>query len=297
MRSAWTPDLTIAPISIESRSYGAIFDLPWMPAYLAVVFLLHPTLGQLAVVGAVVICILMMLNEVTGRVPTRQAAEYAAGRARQASTARQNAEAIAAMGMLGALQQRWRTTNDRYQASLGASADRSSLFTTLIKVLRFMLQSAVLGVGAWLVLRQEITAGVMIAASIITSRALAPVELAVAHWRGFLASRQGVRRLREVLAATALRNPETELPLPSRTLVVDGLATGPIGTRTMLVQGADFRLEAGDALGIIGPSGAGKTSLVRAILGVWPALRGSIRFDGAERFQWSLERVGNPKRC
>ncbi|MCP4406162.1 MAG: ATP-binding cassette domain-containing protein, partial [Gammaproteobacteria bacterium] len=163
-------------------------------------------------------------------------------------------------------------------------------FGTVIKSFRFMLQSGILGVGAWLAIKQEITPGVMIAASIMTSRALAPVEQAVGQWRGFVAARQGFKRLREVIENRPAEPERMELPVPSKTLSVENLVSGPVGHPVL--QNVGFSLKAGDGLGVIGPTGAGKTSLARTLVGVYPALRGALRLDGADLFQWAPERQG-----
>ena len=270
----------------------AIFDIPWLPIYLAIVFLFHPYLGWLATAGAATIVVLLVLNETLSRRPASEAAGLSADRTREAATARRNAEAIAAMGMLDAINRRWTEKNERLLAVQGKGADWTALFSTLTKALRFGLQSAVLGFGAWLVLRQEITAGVMITASIITSRALAPVELAVAHWRNFVVSRQGLRRLAHVFDVTRTNMPQTQLPLPAKSLDVRGLASGPADEKLLTVHGVSFSLAAGDGLGIIGPSGSGKTSLLRAMLGVWPIRAGSVRLDGSELSRWEPRRIG-----
>ncbi|WP_153040970.1 ATP-binding cassette domain-containing protein, partial [Pseudovibrio sp. Ad13] len=161
-----------------------------------------------------------------------------------------------------------------------------------IKAFRFLLGSAVLAVGAWLAILQEVSPGVMIAASIITSRALSPVEQAVGQWRVFIAARQARTRLEKSLEGLDETPPETELPLPSKALNVQQIATAPPGARAVTLAGVNFELKAGDGMGIIGPSGSGKTSLVRALVGVWPILRGAVRLDGAELGQWSEDRLG-----
>jgi PrtD family type I secretion system ABC transporter len=163
---------------------------------------------------------------------------------------------------------------------------------SLSKVLRMVLQSAVLGVGGYLVIMQEATAGIMIAAAILASRALAPVELAIANWKGFVAARQGWRRLKQLAAHFPPVLPLTPLPAPRKYLAVEGVAVLPPGDPRVVVQDASFRLNAGQALGIIGPSAAGKSSLVRAIVGVWPPVRGKVRLDGAALEHWSADALG-----
>ena len=277
---------------LSSPGPSAMFDLPWMPVYLGIIFLFHLYLGWLALAGALVIMMLIGLNEVLARKPTQQLSACTARRASMVSTTRRNAEVLTAMGMLEAFTQRWEVENADYLRLQGVAADRSTYFSTTIKAFRFLLQSAVLGLGAWLALRQEISPGVMIAASIITSRALAPVEQAVAHWRGFVAARLGVKTLSDTLRVHGPIKPKTTLPVPTQSLNVEQLAIAAPGERTVLVQGVSFQLKAGDGLGIIGPSGSGKTCLVRALVGVWPTVRGDVRLDGAELDQWDRTSLG-----
>ncbi len=269
---------------------AAIFDIPWMPAYLAIIFLFHPILGFVALGGVIVIIILIGLNEVMSRGPTAEANRHALHRTAMVEQGRRNAEAIAAMGMMATLRGRWDHFNTAFLDRQRHAADRTNLFATIIKAFRFMLQSAVLGTGAWLAIGQEITPGVMIAASIMTSRALAPIEQAVSQWRGFLAARQGFRRLRDVIESRPDDVIETELPLPHRHLEVENLVSGPGGHPTL--HGIGFTLQSGDGLGVIGPTGAGKTTLARTLVGVYPVLRGSLKFDGADLPQWSRDRQG-----
>lgn len=271
---------------------SAIFDVPWMPVYLAIIFIFHQYLGWLALAGALVITLLIALNEIFSRQPAREVSTFVARRASLVSATRRNAEVLTAMGMLEAFTRRWDIHNAEYLKVQRQAVDLATYFSTSIKTFRFLLQSAVLGFGAWLVLQQEISPGVMIAASIITSRALAPVEQAVAHWRGFVAARQGAKALSDALRVQIDQLPATQLPAPCRSLEVQHLVIAPPGERAVLVQGVNFRLEAGDGLGIIGPSGSGKTSLIRTLVGVWPALKGSVRLDGAELNQWERGMLG-----
>jgi len=271
---------------------AAIFDIPWLPLYLGIVFLFHPLLGFVGLGGAVIISVLIGLNEAMSRQPTADAASQAGRRASEVEIGQRNSEAVTAMGMQTALTAKWDTGNGEYLATQRRAADRTGLFGTAIKTIRFVLQSAILGVGAWLAIKQEITPGVMIAASIMTSRALAPIEQAVAHWRGFVASRQALKRLREVLQAVEAEPDKMDLPLPSEKLIVEQLFCGPFGEALPFVQNISLDLQAGDGLGVIGPSGSGKSTLARALVGATPALKGVIRYDGAELGQWPSMRRG-----
>lgn len=271
---------------------SAFFDMPWMPVYLGVVFLFHPLLGFLATGGALLLCLLIALNELLVGKPLLEAAKQAAARNALAQGARSNAEAVTAMGMVTGLRARWLTENALFLALQGKASDLAALFGSLIKTFRFALQSAILGAGAYLAIGEAITPGIMIAASIITSRAVAPIEQAVSHWRGFVAARQGLKRLREVLGGFSATLPEVELPLPRKSLAVEGVFVAAPGGTSAIVQNVGFSLAAGDGLGIIGPSGSGKSTLGRALVGVWPAARGVVRLDGSDLSQWAPERLG-----
>ena len=271
---------------------AAILDIPWLPFYLGIVFLFHPMLGFVALAGTVIICVLIGLNEYYSRKPTEEFSQESTRRSNLVEIGRRNAEAIKAMGMLGDLQHRWDQANQEYLVKQGVSSDRTHVFSTAIKTFRFFLQSLILGVGAWLAIHQEITPGVMIAASILSSRAFAPVEQAVGQWRGFIAARQSLSRLKQVIDTQPDQTKSVDLPLPSEKLSVENIACGAPGSQMPFVQNVAFELNAGEGLGIIGPSGSGKSTLVRSLVGVTPALKGAVRFDGAELSQWSDEKIG-----
>jgi ATP-binding cassette subfamily C protein len=205
---------------------------------------------------------------------------------------RRNAETIAAMGMAPALAGRWAAANGRYAATVEKASDVIGSHGVLTKIVRLLLQSALLGVGAWLVVRGELLPGAMIAASVMMGRALAPLETAIANWRGFVGARDSIGRLSEVLARTDVADAATTLPPPSRGLAVEHLTVPPPGSLRPAVADIHFDLSAGEALGVIGPSGAGKTCLARALVGVWPASEGNVRLDGAALDQWGRDALG-----
>ncbi|MES0881947.1 type I secretion system permease/ATPase [Roseibium sp. SCP14] len=271
---------------------AAIFDIPWLPLYLGIVFLFHPLLGIVGLAGAVVITILIGVNEAMSRSPSEEAAGQAGRRASVVESGQRNSEVVTAMGMQSALATRWDAQNGEYLATQRRASDRTGIFGTAIKTIRFVLQSAILGVGAWLAIQQEITPGVMIAASIMTSRALAPIEQAVAQWRGFVASRQALKRLREVLVVADDEPEKMDLPLPANKISVEQVFCGPFGEAMPYVQNVTLQLQSGDGLGVIGPSGSGKSTFARALVGATPALKGVIRYDGAELGQWPSTKRG-----
>jgi PrtD family type I secretion system ABC transporter len=270
----------------------AIVDLPWIPVFLAICFLIHPWLGLAATAGGIVLFSLTLLTERSSRHPALQAAQDGAARSIMVDAQRRNSETVVAMGMAGALGRRWATLNSRYIGAVGRLSDVASGYGSISKVVRLLLQSAILGLGAYLVIRQELTAGAMIAASIMMGRALAPIETAIANWRAFVAARQSVGRLSQALAHSEPKRSTTALPPPAKSLAVEQVVVAAPGGARPIVTNVRFALVAGEALGIIGPSGAGKTSLVRTLLGIWSPPQGSVRLDGAALDQWDPERLG-----
>ena len=270
----------------------ALFDLPWMPFYLGLVFLLHPWLGLLATAGALVLVGLTLLTELKSRAPTRSSSASAGARQNFGDAGRRNAEVIRALGMAPRVTALWARHTEAYLADQIAALDVATTYGTLSKVLRFVLQSAVLGLGAYLVVIGQATGGVMIAASILTSRALAPIEIAIANWRGFLAARQSAERLSKLMTSLPARPDAMDLPKPAKGLAVEGLWIAAPGLPKPIVQNASFELTAGAGLGVIGPSASGKSTLARGLVGAWLPLRGTIRLDGAALDQWSAEALG-----
>ncbi|NHF74386.1 type I secretion system permease/ATPase [Paracoccus xiamenensis] len=278
---------------LGSPGPAAICDLPFMPAYFLIIFAFHPWLGMLAVVGGVVIACLVVANEFLSRKPSKRLSESSGLQSTLISATRRNADVITAMGMGDSLSARYSGAVEQHFQRQQAVSDHSNLFSSVIKMLRLMLQSAMLGLGAYLVIQQEVTAGVMIAASIIMARALSPIEQAVSHWPSFVASRQAAGRLNDTFKACAAAEDTAGLPVPKASLKVEGLATSAPGEQDLLLQDVNFTLEAGDGLGVIGPSGSGKSSLARALVGIWPSLAGSVRLDGATLDQWSQTERGH----
>ena len=270
----------------------ALFDLPWMPVYLAICFLFHPLLGLTASAGALVLVVLTIMTEFYSRRPTRQAAEFAKARQQLAEASRRNAEALVAMGMASRIAARWSDVNRKYVASNRLASDVGGGLGAFSKVLRMMLQSGVLAVGAWLVINQQATGGIIIAGSIISGRALAPVDLAIANWRGFIAARQAWQRLTTLLALIPPHASPMPLEAPSKSLTVENASVAPPGEQKIVVFDAAFSLKGGNGLGIIGPTASGKSSLARMVVGVWQPARGSVRLDGATLDQWAPEALG-----
>ncbi len=285
-------DLDAVRSYLGSLGPVALFDLPWLPLYLAICFAFHPLIGITATGGAVILISLTLLTELLMRAPTRAATQAAIARNNLADSSRRNAEALNAMGMVSRIAELWGVANRQYLRSQRRTSDIAGGLGAMSKVLRMMLQSAVLAVGAYLVIHQEATAGIIIAGSILSARALAPVDLAIANWRGFVGARQGWQRLRKLLAALPAQIAPMALQAPTQRLTVEAVSGAPPGVPRMVVQDIGFKLEAGQGLGIIGPSGSGKSSLARLLVGVWQPLRGKVRLDGAALDQWSMDALG-----
>ena len=266
---------------LSSLGPTAFFDLPWLPLYLGLAFVLHFWIGVTTLVGALILCLISLLTEIASRGPARDATTHANLRNGLAEASRRNAEAIRSMGMADAVTRRWTEANGLYLASQRKAADAIGGFGQLSRVLRLLLQSAVLGIGALMVINGEATGGVMIAGTILASRALAPIDLCIAHWRGFVGARQSWTRLGEMLRALPPEEEPMSLPAPKHTLQLEGVSVAAPGGREAIVQNVSLVLQAGQGLGIIGPSASGKSSLVRAMVGLWPTVRGKIRLDGA----------------
>src|SRR5690349_5647833 len=270
----------------------ALFDLPWIPLYLIVCFVFHTLIGLTALFGAIILCVLTILTEVYTRDSSKQVASLGLSRNNLADTSRRNAEALVAMGMTRRLSQRWRQANRKYIAKQQETSDIASGFASTSKVLRMVLQSAVLAVGAYLVINQQATAGIIIAGSILSARALAPVDLAIANWKGFVAARQSWKTLTQLLTLFPGPSEPMALESPSKSLTVEAASATPPGVQKLVVSEINFTLKAGSGLGIIGPSGSGKSSLARMLVSVWQPARGKIRLDGASYDQWSPEALG-----
>ena len=271
---------------------GAFFDLPWLPFYLAICFAFHVLIGLTALVGAIILVGLTLVTEYMSRAPARDATGLAARRNDLAATSRRNAEVVVAMGMSGRLTSRWVDANQNYLAGHQRASDIAGGLGAIAKVLRMTLQSAVLAVGAYLVINQQATAGVIIAGSILSARALAPVDLAIAHWKSFVAARQSWHRLNRLLEQLPPRTEQMLLQQPSSGVAVEAVSIVAPGDQKVIVQDITFALEAGHGLGIIGPSGSGKSSLARALVGVWQPARGKVRLDGSALDQWAGDVLG-----
>ena len=277
---------------LVSQGPIAILDLPWMPVYLMFVTVLSPWLGLLTLVGILMLLGLTLLTDHMTKGLNRDAAQAGIQRFALADANARNAEAVRAMGLGPRLSARYHGVNGRYLQLQARSSEIGGGLAGISKVMRMFLQSAVLGLGAWLTIRGELTAGAIIAASIASARALAPIELAVAHWKALVMARQSWSRLEATLASLPVVEQPLALPPPTRSLALEAIAVAVPGTQRLVLQNVTLALEAGQGLGVVGPSGSGKSTLSRAITGVWPLARGAVRIDGAALDQWTPETLG-----
>jgi PrtD family type I secretion system ABC transporter len=277
---------------LAGNGLPAFFDLPWMPLYLGICYLFHPLIGIAATAGALFLVILTVLTELRTRNALKTAGLQGSRRFAQAEAGRRNADVAQAMGLSPQLVSRWQKTNDEYVDSQLSASDVAGGYGSAAKSFRMTLQSLILGLGAYLAIQDLATSGIIIAASILTARALAPVDLVIANWRSFTAARQSWKRLADLVKVMAERPQELLLPPPTQSLAVENLFVGAPGQNTAIVQDATFAMGSGSALGIIGPSASGKTSLIKAVVGVWRPARGKVRLDGAAIDQWRADLLG-----
>ncbi len=285
-------DLESVQRLMTSPALMALFDIPWTPLFLLGIFIFHPWLGYLAISGGLVLIVVTILNQLYTRVPV--------GRANMANVAseaiseqiRSESEMVQAMGMRDAAFDRWQTARSRSLTGQIAASDLAGTFATITKTFRMLLQSAMLGLGALLVLRAELTPGAMIAGSILMGRALAPIELAIGQWAMVQRAMKGWRNLSELLGEVPPEQPKTALPTPRALLDVQQATVVPPGEAQASLRMVSFTLQPGQALGVIGPSGAGKSTLARALTGVWRCAGGKIRLDGAALDQYEPSVLG-----
>ncbi len=270
----------------------ALFDLPWMPLYLAFIYFLHPTLGLIVFAGAIVLSILTLIAELLTRKVSTQTQQAHIDRNAIAYCNTANADVLKAMGMSGRAIKRFEDANTKHVLLHMRSNDVGGSLSGVSKVLRMILQSAVLGLGAYLTIRGELTAGAIIAASVAAARALAPVDMAISQWKSLVAARRSYARLAETLATISDDTITVDLPPPANALHVEKITVAVPNAGTVVLSEINFDLKAGDALALIGPSGGGKSTLARAVTGVWPLVRGAVRLDDAELDQWDPEELG-----
>jgi ATP-binding cassette subfamily C protein len=270
----------------------ALFDIPWTPIFLGAIFVFHPILGFIALGGGAVLIVLTALNQLRSRQPNLDSQLTGNEAENFGEALRQNAEVVQGLGMRSVGLARWQGLREKSLRTQLLASDRTASYASTSKALRFWLQSFLLAAGAWLVLQQELSAGMMIAASILMGRALAPIDQAIGQWPLFQRARRGWAMLGEVLGTTDPEYERTRLPAPKGFVDVRGVAAIAPGDKAPVLRGISFSIEPGQALGVIGPSGAGKTTLAKVLTGIWPSAAGKVRIDGATLDQWSPDLLG-----
>lgn len=285
-------DLNMIRQFVTGNGLFAFLDAPWFPIYLAVTFLLHPALGFLALVGTIILIILAYATKKLSSEPLKLANEHAVAANSFANNNLRNAEVIEAMGMLAPLIQRWYRHQARMLEQQTVASNRAANISAITKFVRLILQSAGLGLGALLVLEARVTPGVMVAASILISRSLAPVEQLIGSWNGFSSAKAAFDRLTELLKFYPKREEGMNLPPPKGEISFENVFATPPGGKTPVIRGVNFKISVGDVVGVIGPSASGKSTLARLMVGVWPAQVGKVRIDGADIYQWDKNQLG-----
>ena len=285
-------DLTRLRQFATGNALFAFFDAPWFPVYLFVIFMFSPWLGLLALGGAVVLMLLAWINQRVSHGPLKAASEWSVEATQQASAHLRNSEAIEAMGMLDTLRERWLAQHTAFLTQQNLASEKTATVSAWSKGVRLALQSLVLGLGAWLAVQGQITAGMMIAGSILMGRVLSPIDQLIGVWKQWSSARLAYQRLEALLQAYPPRPRRMALPTPTGELSVEQLGACAPGARCATLANLSFALAAGQVLGVIGPSGCGKSTLARLLVGVWQPVTGKVRLDGADLSQWDKHQLG-----
>ncbi|UOA08399.1 type I secretion system permease/ATPase [Methylobacter sp. S3L5C] len=285
-------DLTSLRQFMTGNGLFAFFDVPWMPVYIAVMFIFHPLYGWAAIGTSIILVIVAIIQEKsTGKLLGEANNLAMTGRGLVNKNLR-NAEVIESMGMLRNIQLRWLEGTKQVLVLQATASSRAGLISGISKVIRLSSQSLILGLGAYLVIENEITPGLMIGGSILLGRALAPIDLLIGTWKGFITARGQYHRLNELLLQIPAETEKMTLPAPEGTFQIEAAVVIPPGAKTPVLKGITLGIAKGDVIGVIGPSGAGKSTFARALLGIWPTANGKIRLDGADVFAWSRDELG-----
>lgn len=270
----------------------AFFDAPWLPIYLTVMFLFHPWYGWFTLICAVILVALAYANDRLTNQALKDANKENLAATAYTNKNLRNAEVVASMGMLPQLRRRWQEKNNRVLELQGVASDSAGSISALSKTFRTLVQSLILALGAYLTLEHQISSGMMAAGSILLGRALAPIDLIIGTWKGFITAHGQYSRLNDMLQKIAAEPERMSLPAPHGEVSAEALVVTPPGAQQPVIRGMSFRVEPGESVGIIGPSGAGKSTLARALLGIWPATHGKVRLDGADIFSWKRDELG-----
>jgi ATP-binding cassette subfamily C protein EexD len=285
-------DLTQLRQFLTGNSLFGFFDIPWMPIYIGVLYLLHPWLAILAIFGSLLLIVIATINNLMTKDPLAKANTLAIQNRNFIQGNLRNADSLEAMGMLAHVRTLWLQKHHQLLRLQAVASDHAGALSSLGKTLRMALQSLVLGLGAFLAVRHEMTPGMMIAGSIILGRALAPIDLLIGSWKGFLSARTAYRRISDLLQTVPIRPRYMSLPAPDGRITLENVFAGPPGAVQPVLRGIRFDIAAGEIVGIIGPSAAGKSTLARVLLGIWPAAAGKVRLSGADIGHWNRDELG-----
>lgn len=285
-------DLTGLRQFMTGNGLFAFFDAPWLPIYVGIMFYFHFWFGCLTVAGAVVLLFLAYANEKLTSKRLAEANQENVNATNFTTKSLRNAEVVASMGMLPSLLRRWKQRSYKVLALQARASELGGGMSNISRTLRLILQSSILGVGAYLVINHEVTPGLMTAASLLLGRALAPIDMIIGNWKGFVAARGQYTRLNEVLRQIMAEPERMSLPDPKGEISVENLVVTPPGAQYPVLKGINFKVMPGASIGILGASAAGKSTLARALLGLWPAQNGKVRLDGADIFLWKREELG-----
>lgn len=285
-------DLTNLRQFLTGNGLFAFFDAPWVPIYLAVLYLFHPWLGVFATCAGIILLTLAIANEKATKSILAEANSDHIKAQDLANSNLRNSEVLHAMGMLPGIMGRWANKHHEFLSKQSRASDRAGALTNASKVLRMLFQSMILGLGALLVLQGDMSPGMMIAGSILMGRSLAPIDQMIGSWKGFVSSRSAYKRLNELLEQIPEDQRRMSLPAPQGDLAIETVAAAPPGVRMATIRGINFSVTRGEHIGIIGPSAAGKSTLARVLLGIWPSQVGKVRLDGADITQWNRDELG-----
>jgi len=285
-------DLTGLRQFLTGNGLFAFFDAPWLPIYIAVMFLFHPYFGWVAVAASIILIIIAIINEKISSGLLGEANKSSIAATNFLNKNLRNTEVIESMGMLDNIRARWKEMNDNTIILQADASKRAGMMTSISKSFRMIVQSMVLGLGAYLAIQQEITPGLMIAGSILLGRALAPVDLMIGSWKGFVSARGAYHRLNEMLEMVPADKETMSLPAPEGHLSVENIVVIPPGAKLPVLKGMTFSVNKGESVAVVGPSAAGKSTLARALLGIWPAASGTVRLDAADIYAWNRIELG-----
>ena len=285
-------DLDVVRQTIGGPAIGALFDLPWMPVFMLILFTVDPWIGATTLIGGVILVVLAVLQDRATHAALKTSSKAAIKSYSFTDAALRNGEVVRALGMLPRLGSQWAGFRGEALRAGSVASERGSVYGTAIRYVRLLIQIMVIAVGAMLVVRRDITSGLLFANMILAARALAPVERIVGSWKGLFEATQAYRRLETALADFEPPVPTTQLPVPSGRISVEDVTFAPAGAPAAVLLAISFRIEPGELVGVIGPSGAGKSSLARLLVGIWKPNSGTVRLDGADVYSWDREDFG-----